>query len=249
MLIDFIARVTKVGDHKLNYMLLNTDFSNIENILRNISDSLHILSNKSIFDDIIPFLYGLSSSIVGLLVGYLLTRTHEKRKFVQQNHIKFLITLNELTFEVNQLINDIKNIEKFGEVLLGKNFDRHKILPCKDFHLIVLRIKTFRAYLEYSKQVVIADDSNKIYIFNEINQITNKISDSNYFVKIMAKFEKSAMNYNFLITDGIRIKTNAILNDFSEACKENFLNYDISLLKKSLIELVKEVNQETLKNS
>jgi hypothetical protein len=221
--------------------------TNIVDTLKTIAESVKSLSQKSVWDTIIPFLLGLLSSVFVIIISYLISRRQERKAFRKKCLMDFLSQLNEFLYRINKIITDIVSIEKFGEVLLGEKYRTFKYLPSNDYNIIALKIRTFRSYLEANFKQVGETYSSKEHYYKEIIESSETVLDANHFIDVVGIFERSAVNYFYLVPKKIQEKYSFLVGSISEATVKNLEHFDINQLKNYLVEYIREVNAEIVK--
>ncbi len=143
-------------------------------------------TRKSLMDTIVPFVLGIIGTVIGLLLGILITNLQERKKFISNNHIEYLKYLNRLNFNINNILSDIVNIDKFGRILLKSNYQTFSFLPNNSYLDIALQIRTLKGYLTTNQKLYTSTDTQARY-YKEIIEASDRIFNTNIFIKTLER--------------------------------------------------------------
>jgi hypothetical protein len=215
---------------------------NIELALQKISTSLDQMSHINWFKEALPIISSIFATFLGAYVGYKIARGQENRKFRKDCHLGYLKILNELCYQIHQIITDLDNIDKFGEFLLGSRYAKFKLLPCNDYCEIRLKILSLSSYLNQFASNCNYNIDKKLS-YDEIVKRIDRLSDLNKFLEIASNFEKEAINYKYLIDKSLIDKYKTILLSFQEATSSNMNKFDIIIFEQNIIDYAAEVSK------
>ena len=212
-------------------------------LLESIANSLVKISETSIFDSIIPFLFGLLSSLIGIYFGYKISNFQDNKKIKINYHFEYLKHVNVLTYKINKILNNIVNIDKFCANLLGTKYNSLSIVPINDFYMVCLRINTLRAYLNNTSSAYNIPNTNKIAQFNEIMKMINDVLEPNLLVNIYNDFERDACNYYFLINKKLRVEYDDQVKKMQAFSINPMVGMDLEMQKGILLKHIRTINE------
>ncbi len=209
------------------------------------------LSQKDYLSVIIPWALGLISSIGGALIGYFISSRQEKQRFIRESHIEYMKLTNDFLSEINSIITSMVNIQKMGFLLIGDQNDPDKYSPyfygdLSNYYLVLNKIRELRKYVE-TIDINTEKYSSKKHYKDQIINLSDDIMNFNKFVLICSKYEKQAVNYFYFIDKKLRIEHANIINEISNATKQNMNEFDIEELKKQIVLHIQNINGKILR--
>lgn len=182
-------------------------------------------------------------AIVGPLIGYKISLSVEKRKNKREIHLALLRSLNEFLYQLNSLITEINNIDKFGRVLLEDRYQNLSILVKPDYNFICLRIESLRSYLKQDPvHQPIERDSRRDRYYVQIMKSCEVVLNPEQFIDIASRFERESVNYYYLMDKKLRSDYQRAVSSLAEATRNNMIDFDIEKYKNELVDYVRKVN-------
>lgn len=175
-------------------------------------------------------------SIISVFFGHKISSSIEKKNFKRKSLISYLECTNDFLFEINKIVQDIINFNKYSEILLGQQnmlniFTRYKIDDYEDFDSIRNRIIKISEIVEKMKTL---NDYNQTQYRFKILQIKNKFEDLSLISKLTDDYSRKALNYYYLIPNKLAIEHTAIINDITENLSTGMKNFNIAKLRENL---------------
>jgi len=212
-------------------------------LLESISNSLAKMSETTIIDNILPFLFGLVSTLIGIFVGYKISNFQENKKNMINIHFEYMKFVNILNYEINKLLSNIINIQKFSRNLLGENSNHLSVFPINNFYDVCLKLNTLRAYFNCNSAGFDVPNTNKYAQYNQIMKMINEVLEPNLFVNVYSDFEKNACNYYLLVKRNIRKEYISIIKQMQHFTTNSADGLDLEGLKKVLVDHIFSLNE------
>jgi hypothetical protein len=188
--------------------------------------------------------------IIGALVGYYVSKSHERRKFNRDVHLEFLKSINLFLYDVNDIITKIADINVLGIKLLNQNYNNYENDINDDYNLIMQRVVIFQNDLFIRK--LFPQITNNPHNTGDLEILKNLIDDiRNFklFQKIGSKLEKKAVNYLLLIDYGLKLKYENIINKLEIATNLRMKGMKLNNYKAKIIIFIKDINNKIQKYS
>lgn len=219
-------------------------------LVKQITIIANSLSQKYYLSDILPWFLGLCSSIIGAIIGYIISSRQEKKRFIRESHIEYMKITNYFLNEINKIITSMVNIQKMGFMLIGDQNDPDKYSPyfygsLNNYYLVLNKIRALRKHVE-SLDVNTAKYSSKRHYKEQIIKQSDDIIDFNKFVSFCSEYEKQAVNYYYFIDKKLRLEHANIINKISNATKKNMNEFDIEEIKREIVLHIQNINGKIL---
>lgn len=199
-----------------------------------ILEELKKMNQFQILNYVIPFLLGLITTVIGILIGYIISKKQSQTSIIINYHTDYLNKLNDLIFDINDLISNINNINKFGYYVLNNNFKTYAFSAEDDYYNIANKTKQLREVLcnpnnNFSTQI--QAEMNYKYLLGACNYVL----DSGLFIKIFRKYDRGVIDKINFLDKSIKNFYCDIINRIYSYTKKEMKDFYIENFKKELI--------------
>ena len=162
-----------------------------------------LVGNSTALDYVLPFLLATMTSLIGLFVGNKIAQVNHGKEFELKVHLEYLEIINNLIFEINNIIISMQNVQKFGKRLLKEKIEMINIENIDDYAYFVENVNKLRDFLcanqEHYRTQQMTIQSDYQYLLKACNYIM----DPHLFIDIFQKYERRGINYIFFIDEAL----------------------------------------------
>jgi hypothetical protein len=212
--------------------------------LANIANAIRDLGNNSFTDFLLPVLAGIITTVIGIIVGFIISTAQEKRKFKRDCHIEYLKLTNNYLCDINTIMMAILNIEKFGFSVYGDTeYKKFSYLRYNDYLIIRTKIREFRKYADSHRVKNTGVYTSRYHQYEEIIKLSNLVLEPYLFIDSTHVYERDAGNYYYNLQENIQKEYDKIISSVTEATTNNFDGFNIENFKKNLISHIMNIKK------